>query len=307
VRSETGQRFRGDATLIRSGRGLEALRRATYVSNDIALHLAEADAHPGAGWAELSSNTHTRLTVVLAAIGGRVEHRLKRDRPAANGPFTMSLAPAGAQVWGYTDGLRRVRAMRFDLDPARVSEMISQKLVVPDRPRLLRDERLRHHAECLAAECEDPAPLSSLYIDSMTVALCIDLLRLGPEQSRIATGGLAPSQLRRVTEYLTENLSDVVRLNDLAQLTGLSQSQFGRAFKASTGLTPHRWQLDTRITKAQQMLLSSSMTNAEIALATGFAEQSHFCRVFKKLVGTSPAAWQREQLRPRGDHAGSRR
>ncbi len=83
------------------------------------------------------------------------------------------------------------------------------------------------------------------------------------------------------------------------QPDGLSQWHFARAFKASTGLSPHRWQLNARIAKAQQLLLSGSMSQAQIALALGFAEQSHLCRVFKQMVGVPPAAWQRDQ-----DHLG---
>ena len=97
-----------------------------------------------------------------------------------------------------------------------------------------------------------------------------------------------------MTEYITEHLSETVTLKDLAEITRLSQSHLGRAFKMSTGFSLHRWQLNARVAKAQELLLSHSLPHVQIALATGFSEQSHFSRVFKKLVGKSPAAWQRE-------------
>ncbi len=105
---------------------------------------------------------------------------------------------------------------------------------------------------------------------------------------------MPPRQLRRVTEHILNHLAETVRLAELASLVGLSQSQFGRAFKASTGVTPHRWQLNARIAKAEELLLANTMPLSEIALVTGFAEQSHFSRVFKNVVGASPRAWQRE-------------
>jgi AraC family transcriptional regulator len=285
--------FRGDSTLIRSGRGLAAVRCATSVSNEIAVHLVEADALPGPGWAELSSETHARLTVVLEEIGGRVEHRLKPHQAAPNGLFTMSFTPPGAPVWGYTDSIHRVRSLRLDVDLPRTSEALAEKLAMPSGPRLFDSDRLRHLAECLAAECDAADGFSSLYVDSLTTAACIDFLRLGPKDTARGAGRLAPWQLRRVTEYITGHLSETVRLKELAAITGLSQSQFGRAFKASTGFSPHRWQLNARIAKARELLLSSTLEQSEIALMTGFAEQSHFCRVFKALVGTPPATWQR--------------
>jgi AraC family transcriptional regulator len=289
--------FRGDMTVVRSMHGVDAVRRITRTSNDIAVHSLAVDVQPGPAWAQVASESHARLSIVLEAIGGgRIESRLKRDEAPANGPFTMNFAPPGAEVWGYSDGVRRVRDIRLDFDLSRVSEALGEKLSMP-APRVFRNERLRHLASCLAAECAAPDELSSLYIDSLTLAACIDFLRLGSEGSGPTAGRLAPRQLRRVTEYIFEHLAETVRLRDLAAITGLSQSQFGRAFKASTGASPHRWQLNARIAKAQQLLLSGALPLAEIALITGFAEQSHFNRVFKDVIGTPPGAWRREHAK----------
>jgi AraC-like DNA-binding protein len=292
-------KFRGDSRVDRSARGIEAVRRVTRVSNDILVHLIEVDVLPGRGWADLSSDTHATLSIVLDAIGGRVENRLKRDAPALDGPFNMCFAPAGAQIWGCSDGVRRVRELRLDFDLSRLSEALGQKLITSPAPRLLRSDRLRRLAECLAGECDKPDRFSQLYVDALTMAVSIDFLRLDPKDTARLVGRLAPWQLQRVTDYVTEHLSDTVRLKDLAGLAGLSQSHFGRAFKTSTGLSPHRWQLNARIAKAQQLLLSHSLSLAQIAVATGFADQSHFCRVFNRMVGTSPAAWERMHFMPR--------
>ena len=292
-------RFRGDMTTCRSSHGVESLRQVTRVSNDIAVHALEVDVAPGPAWAQVASSTHARLSIVLETIGrGRIESRLKRDRMPVGGPSTMNFAPPGAEVWGYSEGIRRVRDIRLDFDLSLVSEALGEKLVMPE-PQVFNNERLRYLANCLATECESPDRYTSLYIDSLTLAMCVDFLRGGGTVPGRRTGRLAPRQLRRVTEYIIEHLSETVRLGDLAAITGLSLSQFGRAFKASTGVTPHRWQLNSRIARAQDLLLSSSMPLAQIALVTGFVEQSHFSRVFKTVVGISPGAWQREHAKRR--------
>jgi AraC-like DNA-binding protein len=288
--------FHGDMTVVRSMQGVDAVRRVSRVSNDIAVHALEVDVLEGPAWAQVASQSHARLSIVLEAIGnGRIESRLKRERAPVDGPFTMNFAPPGAEVWGYSEGIRRVRDIRLDFDLGRVAEALGEKLAMPE-PRVFRSERLRYLAKCLAAECETPDVYSRLYIDSLSLAACIDFLRLGAETSSRAGARLPPRQLRRVTEYILDHLADTVRLGDLAALAGLSQSQFGRAFKASTGVTPHRWQLNARIAKAQELLLSNAMPLSEIALVTGFAEQSHLTRVFKNVVGASPRAWQRDHL-----------
>jgi transcriptional regulator GlxA family with amidase domain len=49
-----------------------------------------------------------------------------------------------------------------------------------------------------------------------------------------------------------------------------------------------------RIFEAQELLKEGRLSLAEIAIATGFTEQSHFTRVFKEIVGVSPGIWQRQ-------------
>ena len=106
---------------------------------------------------------------------------------------------------------------------------------------------------------------------------------------------LAPWQLRRVTDFMRDNLPDTLQLAQLAAISGLSPSHFGRAFKGSTGLPPHRWHLTLRIERARSMLTDAGASLADVACATGFADQSHFTRVFSKVVGMSPGAWRRAQ------------
>jgi transcriptional regulator GlxA family with amidase domain len=93
-----------------------------------------------------------------------------------------------------------------------------------------------------------------------------------------------------------DNMGSPVRLTELASLAGLSTSQFGRAFKASTGTTPHKWHLDARINCAKRLLVERRRSIVEIALDTGFSEQSHFTRAFRAATGASPSAWRKSLL-----------
>jgi AraC-like DNA-binding protein len=82
-------------------------------------------------------------------------------------------------------------------------------------------------------------------------------------------------------------------LAELARACGLSRGHFTRAFKITTGLSPHQWLLRHRIEKARDMLVRTELPLAQIALRCGFADQSHLTRVFGMAVGDSPAAWRR--------------
>jgi AraC family transcriptional regulator len=97
----------------------------------------------------------------------------------------------------------------------------------------------------------------------------------------------------RVLEFLEAHLTEDIGLDELAQLVGLSQSQFARAFKVSTGLPPYQWCLHNRVKRAQEMLFNGSDSLADIAIQNGFADQSHFTKTFRRVTGTTPANWKR--------------
>jgi AraC family transcriptional regulator len=105
-------------------------------------------------------------------------------------------------------------------------------------------------------------------------------------------GGLAPWQARRAKDLIAGSLARQVSLEDVATACGLSSSHFARAFKASTGTTPHAWLQTCRVDRARDLLRHPSRPLAEIAADCGFADQSHFTRIFKRTTGQTPGAWR---------------
>ena len=110
---------------------------------------------------------------------------------------------------------------------------------------------------------------------------------------RPVRGGLAPWQMRRTAQVLNKGLGSKVTLAHLAAECGRSVAHFARAFKQTTGRTPHRWLVEQRVEHAKRLLAASALPLAEIAAICGFADQSHFTRVFSRLVGSGPGAWRR--------------
>jgi AraC family transcriptional regulator len=153
---------------------------------------------------------------------------------------------------------------------------------------------------CLLPAIEHPGQLNKLFIDHVASALCAHIvhayggMRLPAEAG---AAGLAPWQERRATEIMTAHLDGDISVVEIAGECGLSRGHFDRAFKQSTGLSPHRWLVQRRLDKAKDLLRNSSLPIVEIALACGFAEQSHFTRVFTRNVGESPGIWRRQRIR----------
>jgi AraC-like DNA-binding protein len=143
---------------------------------------------------------------------------------------------------------------------------------------------------------ETSAPLTSVFADHVAMALIGHMASVygGAQPSPLAGGGLAPWQERRAKELLDAGLDGTVTLAELASACKLSERHFARAFRRSTGQSPHRWLVERRLDKAIGLLSLSALSLREIALASGFSSQSHFTRAFRQATGTSPGAWRRE-------------
>jgi AraC-like DNA-binding protein len=104
---------------------------------------------------------------------------------------------------------------------------------------------------------------------------------------------LAPWQISRVLKYLEANLPNSIRMEDFAAAARLSVSYFSYAFRCSLGEPPYRYLRRRRIERAQEMMLLTDKSLAEIAVECGFADQPHFTKTFRQIVGMSPGAWRR--------------
>ncbi|MDH6204529.1 AraC family transcriptional regulator [Rhizobium leguminosarum] len=210
----------------------------------------------------------------------------------------ISYVPAGMEVWADLTDVHSVRHLDIHFD----TETVSRRLMEDIDPRrlespqlLFSDERVLSLAQLVAAECLNPEPLHDLYGDGLALALIIDVLKIAKAMPR-KRSKLASWQLRRATEFIEENCLRNIRLEELAGLTGLSQSHFSHAFKASTGIAPHQWQTNARLDRAKRLLVESENALTAIAAETGFADQAHFTRVFRKHVGITPASWKKAQV-----------
>lgn len=155
-------------------------------------------------------------------------------------------------------------------------------------------------ALALLPALSQPEQANKLFLDHAWRAVTAHLIRAygsSDMQARARRGGLAPWQERRAKEMLLADLSGNVTLPDLARACRLSCSHFSQAFRQTVGCPPHQWLLLQRVERSKELILNSDQPLSEIALATGFADQSHFTRVFSRMVKTSPAAWGRAQER----------
>ncbi|WP_223974546.1 AraC family transcriptional regulator [Bradyrhizobium sp. RD5-C2] len=138
--------------------------------------------------------------------------------------------------------------------------------------------------------------LDTLFRQQLTDLLATRLLAAHtdlPTTIQPVRGGLAPKTLLRAIERLRSDSDADVSLAALASEAGLSRFHFCRAFKESTGLSPHAWLRKHRLEQAMKLLRDTNEAVVSVAAELGYTSQTAFAAAFRKLTGETPSDWRR--------------
>lgn len=95
-------------------------------------------------------------------------------------------------------------------------------------------------------------------------------------------------RVSKVQEYINAHYKEEIRLNNLADMVGMTPVSFSRFFKLRTGKNLSDYIIDIRLGFAARLLVDSTMSVAEICYECGFNNLSNFNRIFKKKKECSP-------------------
>jgi AraC family transcriptional regulator len=162
------------------------------------------------------------------------------------------------------------------------------------------DPLLEQLALAIASALRDGNARDGLYIDTLAQMIAAHLARNHSSRSPATRTLTAPYisgwKIRRIVEFIEENLDSDLRLEAMAAQVAVSPLYLPRAFKAAVGQSPHQYVLARRIERAKELLRNTQTSIAEVAFSSGFSSQSHLSHWFLKLVGVSPATYRRQGL-----------
>lgn len=242
--------------------------------------------------------------LVLVQTGGHIrflQSRGGRSEEAEQGPGSTMISVTGqAALWRWD---RPVDALHVWLPHRLVQRAAAETgMVNPSRAELQNSFAvpgpvLRTMAGAMFEELKQGVrPGGSLLVECIATAMAIQLLRdHGAHTARLdsaAMGRLDDRRVRRVVDYMRENLGQRVELDDLAEVAGVSRFHLARLFKAATGESPHRFLLRLRVERAASLLSSDELPIAGVAAVCGFADQAHMTRQFRAAKGTTPGAFR---------------
>lgn len=94
--------------------------------------------------------------------------------------------------------------------------------------------------------------------------------------------------------FMQENIYDKFTLEDIAQSTNMSYSNFRKVFKQHTGITPHQYILQIKLSKVKELLSNTSMSVHDIAAKLNFESSDYFSYFFRNKIGISPLSYRKK-------------
>lgn len=129
------------------------------------------------------------------------------------------------------------------------------------------------------------------------VAMLITQLFEARHSANPSTGGQAeiPPSLHKPLEAMRLYFQKPLRVSELAEMAGMSVTNFFRHFKAATGTSPIDWLRRERINQAKKRLIETDDAIAEIAAQTGYYDQFYFSRDFKRMTTVTPSEYRQRE------------
>ncbi len=197
---------------------------------------------------------------------------------------------------GVLTGRNSITYRVFSFEPMlfeKASKDLTQKERLPEFNSVVVEDKL---ATCSLIQLKQSivAQTSRLEIDTALSRAAAALLIRHCETASKVPKTKESVAVKKVREYLSENLSGNISLEELSKVAGLSRYHLLRVFREATGLPPHSFHIQQRIDHAKR-LLRVGTPFAQVALESGFSDQSHFTNTFRRYTGATPTQYAQGQ------------
>ena len=245
---------------------------------------------------------HRRYAIGTITGGAMAFRFLGRDFLAEAG--MVNLTTPGEVHDGHAGADQGWTYRMFYLDPEVVRSVADQlagrAVALPGfSTGVLRDPQLARLVDEAHTLLWNPsAPRLAVQTRLMSM-IALWLRRHGADRPSVTKAKAAPRAVALARDYMEAHLGEDVTLDDLARESGLSPFHLARTFHKALGLPPHAWLLQARVSKARRLIVADDQENgsgmglADIAAATGFADQSHLTHAFRRQVGITPGRYRK--------------
>ena len=209
----------------------------------------------------------------------------------------VAIIPANVNHWQRIE-TEVVEGIILTLEPQALSRL-ARETIDPDKLELLptfaQPDPLIQGLALNIKACLDSPNYDLMFIESMYQVLSMHLVK-NYATRRFSLedigSGLAPYQLKKVLNYIHDNLDKRIQNENLADLLDLSTYYLCRQFRNSVGVSPYQYVITKRIEKAKELIQNTKLSLVEVAYECGFSSQSQMTQHFRKLVSVTPKVYR---------------
>ncbi|MGJ5177162.1 helix-turn-helix domain-containing protein [Bradyrhizobium oligotrophicum] len=148
----------------------------------------------------------------------------------------------------------------------------------------------------MVQEVSEGGPGGRLCYDALALQASVHILRRYASvhfKMPCSQGRFRPAHARMIEDYVEQNICRNITLEELANICNCTPVQFARKFHAHYGMRPHAYVLHRKVERACQHLRQDRLALKEIALLSGFSDQSHLNRIFRRQLNITPAEFRK--------------
>jgi AraC family transcriptional regulator len=161
----------------------------------------------------------------------------------------------------------------------------------------LNDELIRQVGASVLNELSEQTATSRMVAEMSSLMLATRLIQNYVDRNlvdRITGAARSPdhARMRRVLDYIDQNLEEEFTVSDLARMAHLSVFHFARVFANTMGMPPQRYVSQRRLESAKKMIGTGRLPLSEIAFRSGFSSQASFTRAFRRATNMTPGKFR---------------
>lgn len=209
----------------------------------------------------------------------------------------ISYAPQSCPLSGWASTADRTNAftsITFDADLLQ-NELEQTELRLDQALIHFRDPSLEATLWKIDAALRKAGAPDALYLETLVLTALMELAQISDESALPSPepGGLSALNQKRLKEFVEQNASANITLDDMAAIAGLSRYHFARAFKTTFGRSPVDYVLQARVKIAMRLIATTQRPVNDIAAAVGFSSADRFTAAFKKFTSKTPREYRR--------------
>jgi AraC family transcriptional regulator len=223
-------------------------------------------------------------------------------------PGTIWLAPAGVEEEISIVGVYE-QALHLYLPQQTFNSLASDDTCRPDPYSLrylsdIQDDMIREIGRAILPELAAESSAGRMFAEASALALAARLAHSYAEPAprrpqRLRSHRLDEIRLRRVLDYIAENLGQGITIEQLASVACFSPSHFAHMFSVTMGVAPHRYVSRQRLQRAMTLLADGKRSLSDIAFSCQFSSQTSFNRAFLRATGVTPGEYRRARVEER--------